>query len=125
MLESLAWHHIHRDGNFPNQQHTPLSVLRTPTSYPSCSSTGRRRSVSITRLYKGDHLLDYGLVKIGYHAPEYDLAELARNILKSAKEKSKQPIIDHEGGSSSSSSEFFRNNGLTLRGFVLWLQEHR
>ncbi len=124
MLEALAWHHIHRDGNFSHPQNTP-PPCRTP--YSSCS-TGRRRSSSISGPHKhdkGDHLLDYGLQKIGYDAPRYDLAELSRNILKSAEEKSKQQIDNDGHGHEGSSSEFVRNNGLTLSGFVSWTKEDR
>ncbi len=121
MLEALAWHHIHRNNKFAHQQNTPL--CRTP--YSSCN-TGRRRSSSITGPHdKGDYLLDYGLQKIGYDAPRYDLAELSRNILKSAEEKSKQQIDNDGYGYEGSSSEFVRNNGLTLPGFISWTTEDR
>ncbi len=114
MLQALAWHHIHRDGKF-SQQTIPNRPRKN-----SCCSSSRRHSSSISSHHKhdkGDHLLVYGLHKMGYNFPPYDIAELARSIIISAAKESKRMDDDY--------SDIYDPDldGLTLPEFVSWSKE--
>ncbi len=124
MLAALAWHHIHRDGKF-SQLIAPYRTRSHSVCSAGRSSNGRKRAFSIPGSHKydkGDHLLVYGLCKMGYEATHYDLAQLAQTILNSAVEKSNSISDDDDFNSP---EEFVTCDGLTLPGFVLWMTENR